>query len=239
MTPELAEVTQGFAPGELIELFTLDLAPIGVSVAYYFTPTNRPGYTISFDGHPYTYAPIGMTGIERSISGDPPNPKVTLPNTNKFTTALVLQYNDLVGAQVTRMRTYKDFLDGEVLEDGTAYLSRDLYTIEQKLHLGNTHGEFSLRPLYALDNKYLPGRTCLKDICTHRYPIMNPDGTRDYSRATCPWTGSVYFTATGEPTLTAQLDVCGKSLNDCTLRFGEHNELPFRGFPGMSRLRLT
>ncbi len=239
MTPELAEASQGFAPGELIELFILDLEPIGVSAAYYFTPTNMPGYSVSFGGQAYTYAPISMSGIERSLSGDPPSPKVMLPNANKFTTALVVQYNDLVGAQVTRMRTYKDFLDGEVLEDGTAYLSRDLYTVEQKVHLGNTHGEFSLRPLYALDNRYLPGRTCHKDICTHRYRLMDADGTPNYARATCPYTGSVYFTAAGEATLTPQLDVCGKSLNDCTLRFGETAELPFRGFPGMSRLRLN
>lgn len=238
MVPALAEVAQSLTPGELIELFILDLNPIGVAVAYHFTPTNLPGYTISFGAQAYTYAPVAMTGIERTLTGDPPTPKVLLPNTNKFTTALVVQYNDLVGAQVTRMRTYKDFLDGEPLEDDTAYFSRDIYTVEQKLHLGNVHGEFSLRPLYALDNRYLPGRTCHKDLCSHRYRLMNPDGSPDYSRASCPYTGTVYFDGTGEPTLTPQLDVCGKSLNDCTLRFGETAELPFRGFPGMSRMRI-
>lgn len=238
MTPELAEVSQSLTPGELIELFILDLEPINVSVQYYFSPTRVLNYTIRFGGEEYAYAPMSFTGIERSLTGDPPNPKVLLPNTNKFATALVTQYDDLVGARVTRMRTYKDFLDDEPLADPTAYISKDIYTIEQKLHLGNTFGEFSIRPLYALDNKFLPGRTCHKDLCSHRYRLMNPDGTPNYAKATCPYTGSIYFTATGEPTLTAQLDVCGKSLNDCTLRFGETSDLPFRGFPGMSRLRI-
>lgn len=239
MTPEIAAQAQSLAPGTIIELFVLDLEPIGVATTYYFTPTNMPGYTVIFDGNRYAYAPVSISGIERSVSGDPPNPKVLLPNVTKFTSALVTQHQDLVGAQVTRMRTFQDFLDGEPLADPSAVLSRDIYTVEQKLNLTNVMGEFSLRPLYALDGKYLPGRTCLKEVCTHRYRIANADGTFDYSKATCPFTGTNYFLRDGTPTTDARLDACGKALNNCSDRFGEHAELPFRGFPGMSRLRLT
>lgn len=239
MTPELAAVSQSLTPGTLIELYVLDLTPIGVATTYYLTPSNQPGYTISFDGHAYTYAPITLTGIERSVNGDPPNPKVFLPNVDKFAAALVSQHDDLVGAQVTRMRTYKDFLDGEPLEDGSAYMSRDLYTIEQKLNLNHTYGEFALRPLYALDGKFLPKRVCLKEVCTHRYRIFDPvTGEFDVTHATCPYAGTVFFTQSGEPTLDPSLDACGKALNDCAIRFGATEELPMQAFPGMSRTRL-
>lgn len=239
MTPEIAAQSQSLTPGTLIELFILDLTPIGTAVKYYFTPTGMPDYTVRFDGEDYTYAPISLTGIERTINGDPPNPRAMLPNMDKFTSALVVQYNDLVGAQVTRMRTYKDFLDGEPLADPLAVISRDLYTIEQKLNLNNIFGEFALRPLYALDGKYLPGRVCLKEVCMHRYRLMDPvTGEPDYTKATCPYVGTTYFMRDGTATLDARLDACGKSLNDCTERFGEAGVLPFRGFPGMSRTRL-
>lgn len=240
MTPEYAAQTQSLTPGTEIDLFILDLEPIGTDVQYYFTTTNEIGYTVKWGGQEYTYAPVSLTGVERSVNGDPPVPKVMLPNVNKFASALVVQYDDLVGAQITRYKTLKSFLDGEPLADTEAFSTKDLYTIEQKLNINKMFAEFAVRPLYALDGKMLPGRVCLKDICTHRYRLWNAEtGTFNYAKATCPFANPLYFKRDGTPTTDASLDVCGKSLNDCTLRFGETAELPFRGFPGMSRTRLV
>lgn len=240
MTPELAEATQSLSPGTEIELFIFDLEPIGVAQQFYFTSTNEIGYTVRWGGFEYTYAPVSMTGIERTLNGDPPVPRVMLPNVDKFASALVVQHEDLVGANVTRYKTLKHFLDGEVLEDTEAYTAKDVFKIEQKLNLNKIFGEFAIRPLYALDGKMLPARTCLKDFCSHRYRLWDAEaGEFTYAKATCPFANPLYFERNGSPTSEAALDVCGKSLNDCILRFGATAELPFRGFPGMARTRLV
>lgn len=235
----VAAAAQEFAPGAAVDLFTLDLNPIGVATVYYFTPTNLAGVEIVWNSQTYTYAAISLSDLEWSADGDPPNPKLLLPNGSKFTAALVTQYEDLVGVKVTRTRTFQRFLDGQPDADVNAYLSLDTFRIEQKTALNKVFAEFSIRPVHSMEHRNLPGRVCLKNTCQHRYRVWTGSAF-DYTNATCPYTeegtGNV-FDRDGNAATNAT-DVCGKTLADCQLRYNDPAEtVPIFAFPGMARIR--
>lgn len=61
--------------------------------------------------------------------------------------------------------------------------------------------------------------------------------TGGYRGPDCGYLGTAKFTETGEVTDDPALDKCGGCLHDCKKRFGEHEELPFGGFPASSLIR--
>lgn len=97
-------------PGNLIELFDLDITPINpLAVAEHFH-----GYpqetSIWWKGVEYVPWPIKADGFLRT--GDkPPNPTVTISNIDGSVTALCMQFDDLVGAILVRRRTFAKYLD--------------------------------------------------------------------------------------------------------------------------------
>jgi lambda family phage minor tail protein L len=81
----------------------------------------------------------------------------------------------------------------------------------------------------------LPRRQVLRDTCLHTYRVWN--GTAfDYSRATCPYTGSATFAADDTVSDNAH-DRCSRLVSGCKERFGETAVLPTRAFPGVARYR--
>ena len=236
MTAELQAALQSLTPGDLVVLYHLDLTPIGQATHYYFSPTNDNGTDIVFNSQAYSYAGVDITGVEWSADGSPPAPKLYLPNAEKFAAALVVANQDLVGAKITRTRTFKQFLDGESMADTAAVLSQETFTVEQKANMNKQFVEFVLRPIYDIGQRKLPGRQCLKSICTHRYRDGS-SGTFDYTQATCPYVGASMFDAEGTAVVDEENDVCGKDLASCKLRF-PNDPLPTRAFPGMGRIRI-
>jgi len=54
-----------------------------------------------------------------------------------------------------------------------------------------------------------------------------------YRSTECSYTGSNYWNASDQSVATLALDVCGKRLDSCKLRFGSTGSLPFGSFPGI------
>jgi lambda family phage minor tail protein L len=93
--------------GAEVTLLKLDLTPIGVSSIWYFC--NDVGVT--FAGQVYEQVPFEFSEIERNASGETITPRISLPNTTKFASALVVEHKDAVGAELTRIKTFQRFLD--------------------------------------------------------------------------------------------------------------------------------
>ena len=93
----------------------------------------------------------------------------------------------------------------------------------------------SVGSIITLEGLYLPARLVLRDHCQHSYRRWDAtENEFDYSKATCPYTGTDKFTAAGEQTQTASRDQCSRRLmTGCRKRFA--GELPFLGFPGVAR----
>ena len=235
-TPAMVAAQQSLTPGARVELYILDLSPIGPNTQYYFSPSSYPdGRQIAFGGHTYTQVAVGFTGLERTADGSTPNPKITLPNYNKFAAGLVAQYGDLVGATVTKIVTYEQFLDQQPLADPNAMQSYDVFTVEQKSLLTNEVGEFLLRVPGDSANRYLPGRLVFKTICSWRYRTWNGSAFVYSTIRPCPYTGTSYFDINGTAT-TAANDVCSHDVpNGCVKRYPVPAVIPFGGFPGVNR----
>ncbi|AMB48257.1 phage minor tail protein L [Methylobacterium sp. AMS5] len=226
---------QSRSPGDQVFLFRLDCTPIGGQV-YFFTQSAHADGAVKFGGVTYTAVDLDFSGYELNGQGALPTPTVKLSNTNEVIQGLVNTYgDDLIGCKMQRVRTYARFLDGMPDADPGAYFGPDTFEIEQKVSENPIFIEWKLSASIDQQGRLIPGRQALRDTCVARYR-RNRDGTFDYSKATCPYTGEACFNRKGEPT-SPDKDACGRRLSDCELRFGKENPLPFWGFPGMARVR--
>lgn len=231
----LNSVNQRLEVGTLVTLFILDLAPIGVSSTFPFTNTvTEAGTSLTFGGIEYAAVDFETDGWEYNGKGAFPRPRVRISNVGGFLSSLVYEHDDLVGCDLTRIRTYAEFLDEMPNADPTVAFPADTYTVFQKLKQNKRLIEFELAAASDLEGLKVPGRKILRDTCTHSYRIWN--GTAfDYTDATCPYTGSANYTADDVPS-SAAADECGRQLRSCKLRF-PNQTLPTRAFPGVVRTR--
>lgn len=243
LDPNIATDVQKASPGEYVILFELDTSVIisGGGI-YYFTQARYESAAISFNSEVYWPLDCEASGFEMTTKGQLPQPSLklglvgssTIPQTVR---ALIRQHGDLIGAQVIRRRTFRKYLDGEAGADPQAQFAPDIYRIEQKAYQDNIYIEWKLSAYNDFEGKKIPARQITRDLCMPQtYRVWVSGTTFDYTKATCPYTGTNYFDADGV-VATAQYDKCGKRLSDCKLRF-PNLSLPFRGFPGVSRIRL-
>lgn len=104
---ELQELHQ---TSPFVELFTLDLTALGGSV-YRFTNHPNGSNAVVFNGMTYSPIPIKSEGWDFSSTGAPPKPTLTVSNVSRTLLADVIGLGDLVGAKVTRVRTFAKHLD--------------------------------------------------------------------------------------------------------------------------------
>ena len=186
----------------------------------------------------YTPVDIEFTDFEINGTGQLPQPKLRVANSNQVFQSIINTYGDLLGCTVSRVRTFRRFLDGEDEADPSAFFGPDTYRVERKAAENMVFIEWELSASIDQEGKLLPGRVILRDTCTWRYRRWNPaTSTFNYSKATCPYTGSAYFNRVGVATSDPSKDVCGRRLSDCKKRFGA-NPLPTASFPGVARVRL-
>ena len=231
----VAEHVQGLALDARVELFEFDLAIYGGTVYRYVNDVKAGG--VYFDGQLYSPLPLKSEGWAITSRGTLPRPTITVSNVTGLFSYFNYLYNDLIGISVTRKRTFAWALDGEPTADPTAILYPiDRYAVAQKTHQDDEICVYELRALMDLQGAVFPGRMMVQNFCNHTYRRWN-GSSFDYSKASCPYNGAVYRTRTGDPT-TAANDKCGKTLPECLARFGIYQDLPYRGFPGIDRVRF-
>lgn len=102
---------QSLQPSALIELFVLDTTSLGGTPVYFHAGTNGLQQPIVWQGQTYQPYPIQVTGFELTGQGALPKPTMSVSNVGGLISALVMQYDDLVGAKLTRKRTFAQYLD--------------------------------------------------------------------------------------------------------------------------------
>jgi len=246
--------TQNLALDKIVTMYELDFSTLlatdtdsndelsGVKNVIRFTSEClEDGSPVIFGGYTYTLYPIEAEGFEKGSEGTMPTPTIKVSNVLGGISSILQEYGDLVGATVRRIRTFRKFLDDQETADPDAYFPIDEFVVNRKTSQNKVYVEWELRSVLDLEGKYIPKRVCLRNICTHRYRIWRenadlPEGGQfDYTCAECPYTGTNYFQKDGNPTTIAADDKCGKRLSDCKKRFGDNAELPYGGFPGMTR----
>lgn len=239
----LSSTAQSLNPGEEIILFRLDATKVKAGIHYFAQHKTGEG-GVSFGGQVYAPIDITVTDFKTTAGGTLPTPKMQIGNSDDVIQGLVNAFGDLCGCEVRRVRTFRRHLDGESEEDGTAYVGPDIFRVERKSSESAEVIEWELSAAIDQEDKMLPGRQFIRDICTRRYrtydptnPSAHPDGYVYSSVFPCPYTGSSAWTENGTPT-TAANDQCGFKVADCKLRFGENAALPGSFFPGISRVTV-
>lgn len=218
---------QKLDPSSIIELFVLDGTDLGVGLFYFHAGTNALKENIVWQGQEYIKFPLEVSGFEISGQGQLPRPKMKVSNYMGSITALLLSYGDLVGAKITRKRTFKkyldavNFVDGNLLADSEAHFSDDIFFIDRKAMENNEFVEFELCSSLDLAGIQLPRRQIIQNLCSWKY-----------RGGECGYAGTDYFKADDSVTANSAEDSCGKRLSSCKKRFGDDNPLPYGGFPG-------
>lgn len=219
-------------PGALLDLYVLDLNPIGVGVVYYFYNGTDTDYSpVHFQGQDYDGWPIIIEGLEKRGTGAEARPKVTISNFGGLITADLEAYDDLVGAVVKRRRTFAQYLNTETV-DSSAF-AEELFFIEQKTNENPLFVEFEMASAMDFVDKQIPGRTAVANACPWQY-ATNENGSG------CGWPRTdpaKYFDRQGNSVVTLEEDVCSHNLTTgCKVRFGADQPLDFGGFPSLGRV---
>ena len=234
---KLTEHVQKFDLGKKVELYQLDLTIFNDQIVYWVAG-DEGDTNITFQGFTYKPFPMKAEGFDTTSQGPLPKPTLTVSNASAIFTPLVNGYNGLRGATFRRIRTFERFLDGNIDPDPTAVLPIDEYIITKKTKHTKVMIQWEMSSILDVSEMQLPARQIIRDYCDQSYRVWN--GTRfDYSKATCPYTdeGALFNDkdqSVGDPAN----DKCGKRLSSCRTRFGQTAVLPFRGFPGVSRIRV-
>lgn len=221
---EIQAELQSLSPNALVELFILDTTTIGFdTVDYFYAGTDTYRLPIVFQGLEYQPWPVSASGFEFSGQGTTPQPQFSISNIQGIVSATALQLNDLVGAKVTRIRTFAQFLDHAPTADPTQQLVPDIYYVNRKVSENGSQVVFELTTSYDTMGLQLPSRQILQNSCTWIY-----------KSAQCSWVPvpGKYFDATDASQATIGGDVCGKRLTSCQARFGSNATLPIGAFPG-------
>lgn len=225
----IQEEIQLLAVGALVELFELDASVLGGSVYYFHEGTNQLKSAVVWQGVTYNAMAIQVTGFEYSGQGKLPRPNLKAQNVDGIVGALCDTYDDLIGAKVTRKRTFAKYLDAvnfpggvNPTEDDTAAFPDDVYYINQKTSQTKFAVEFELACSFDIHGVLLPRRQIIQHTCIWVY-----------RSAECSYAGGPAATVNDIPTGLLAEDACSKSVNGCKLRFGATAILPFGGFPGV------
>lgn len=224
---------QSLTPGALVEMFEIDLLPIGINEQYYFhNDVNELGNDVTWQAQVYTRFPIEADGFEKAGAGTQPRPTVRIGNVTGLISALSSANDDLVGVKVTRRRTFLQYLDavnfasGNATADSNVHLPDEIWFIDRKSVENRIFIEWELRSASDLTNVSLPKRQCIQNVCLWRY-----------RSAECSYTGGAVADVNDVATTDLGLDVCGKRMESCRLRFPYPDELPFGGYPAIGLIR--
>ncbi len=188
-------------PSPIIQFFEIDIGNIGFDRGV-ISETEVDGETntifrfhnnvklttndIYWRGQTYVAIPITAEGFEIKSNGTFPTPKLSLtvsddgiPYLSVFKNRLFELAGDLVGAKVTRFRTFAKYIDAEnffdsvppqgFAPDPNKELSRDIYFIERKSNENKNLLEFELSSIFELEDIKLPGRRVLANTCPFQY----------------------------------------------------------------------
>ncbi len=229
----VAQELHNLAPGAIVELYELDATALGGTITRMHAGTNELRQAVVWQGNTYNPLPIEVSGFEFSGRGQLPRPTVKIANVSGLIGALVRELDDLLGAKFTRKRTLVKFLDAvnfpggvNPTADPTAALPDDVFFVDRKASENKVVIEFELAASFDVAGVTLPRRYIVQNVCPWRY-----------RGAECGYTGTSYFDSADNAVGSAELDVCGKRLSSCKLRFGQNAPLPYGGFPAAGLTR--
>lgn len=155
----------------LVELIEIDAsAPnIGAGVLRYCNQTDTNGGSVTLAGNVYTPYPILFSGLEHTAKDAAARPTLTIGNILSAWSTLVLLYQDMVGAVVTRRKILAKYLDGKPGADSTMGYAADVFTIERKMDESFDFVKFELGMGLEIEGVQIPLARCVASHCVVQY----------------------------------------------------------------------
>ena len=223
-----ADIQKLLLDDDEVSLFTIDGSRYGAPI-YNITTSSDAGANIFFNGVEYFNIQAKITGLKRSADQRPARPIFSVSNVLGTFSAFCKEFEDGIGAKVTRIKTFAKYLDAHSDADSAAMMPRDIFWIEKKIKQNKFEIEWELATPIDVGNRMIP-RIQITRYCRFHYR-QYVDGVFVYTNATCPYTGTGYFLPDGTVTTEAN-DVCGLKFSDCERRYPlATDQLPFGGVP--------
>jgi lambda family phage minor tail protein L len=187
-------------PSALLSLYEIDVSSLGFqagiisstevelginTVFRFHSNINLTVSSIFWNNNEYVAAPIETVGFETNLKGSPAVPTLSMTVSDEGIPQLTIlkqrirELGDIVGAQVTRIRTFAKFIDitnfyNQIPPQGfnpdpSQELPRDIYYIERLANENKTSIQYELSPLFLVDGITLPGRIISEDSCPWNY----------------------------------------------------------------------
>lgn len=191
---EIASLT----PSTLITMFEIDISDIlfetgklnqagiedDISIFRFHNSVKLFRTSIFWQGKEFFPAPIQAEGFELTTKGTLPVPKLSIAANDESISLMAVLRNrisligDLIGAKVTRIRTFAKFLDSSNFPiqtprgfdpDPNAEFPRDIYYIDRKSIENKSFTEYELASIFDLSDVKLPNRVVYAERCGHVY----------------------------------------------------------------------
>lgn len=229
----IASDIQTLEPGSIVDLFEIDLTALGGDVLRFHPGRNGLLSNVMWNGQEYVAFPIQAEGFEASGNGKMPRPTIRVANVTGMISAVLRDFDDLIGCKVTRRRTMVRYLDAvnfpsgvNASADPTQEFPPEVWFIDRKATESKMMVEFELAASWDVQGVLLPRRQAIANTCNWRY-----------RSADCGYAGGAVATINDAATSDLAQDQCGKRLASCKLRFGEFAVLPFGAFPAVGLIR--
>lgn len=197
--------------GALIEVYELYLVGnTSDTPDYRFSNgVNELGTDIVWQGATFKAIPIEASGFEMSGTGKLPRPGIKIGNVDQWIGVVTRANDDLVGAKISRRRTFAKYLDavnfinGNLNADPAQEFPPDIFYVETKRAETKLYIEWELVSACDLSGIRLPRRQIIANVCS--------------------WNkvSQCQYVAT-----------CDHTLPNCKTNWGADQPLPFGGFPG-------
>lgn len=234
------EDIQQLSAEEIVNLYEIDFSRLNVPMVHRFVPyTENLGTTnIEWDGKVFYPMNIVASGFDYNAEGAFPKPTLQVANVFNFFSDLNSRFNDMVGAELTRIKTFAKYLDGGSDPNPESYLAKDVYRIDRKVQQNKVFCEYELCSRIDQEGIKVPKRILQRDVCSYTYRRWDPVAEAfDYKNVTCPYAEALTYDENGDRCPEAE-DKCSKKLESgCSVRFYRKSwgsqGLPFLGFPGL------
>lgn len=216
--------------GAMLDLYEVDLQAFGGDVLRFHSGTNSYFNDVIWQGRAYSAYPIAVEGFEVKSEGTYSRPTMKVANITGLITGINHDFEDALGAVVTRRQVLVKHLDVVNFPNGNANADPTMeavsrYVIEEMAEETFETVTYNLATPVDCDNAIIPARTILADVCQWVY---RGDG--------CGYSGGPVADEKDNPTSDMSRDKCSKHRSGCRLRFAKPSALPYGGYPGSAKV---
>lgn len=179
---DLTTEVQKLNPSAIIDLYEISIFPEITSDPQYEEPfrfhsgVNGVDENITWQEKEFTRSPVEITGFESNTKGTIARPTFKIANLGGAISPLLYEFDNLIGAKVTRKRTLYKYLDAVNFPNNynpdanpDVGFEDEIYYVSRKVVENGIYVELELSPSWDLQGIKIPRRLCTQNICMWQY----------------------------------------------------------------------